>query len=296
MRKIIHIDMDAFFASIEQRDNEAFRGKPLAVGGSGSRGVVAAASYEARKFGVHSAMSSQLAVKKCPHLIFTPPRFHVYKEVSNQIRSIFLEYTDLVEPLSLDEAFLDVTTNHKNIPYAIDVAKEIKQKILERTPMLLAKVEHIDVLINNAGYLVNKPFEELSHRDFARSYQVNVIGVMQTVQTLLPKMERGAHIVNISSMGGFQGTVKFPGLAAYSTSKAALVSFTELFAEEFKHTEIKMNCLCLGAVQTEMLHEAFPGYEAQISPEQMAAYICNFALTAHQWMHGRVIPVSLTTP
>lgn len=161
---------------------------------------------------------------------------------------------------------------------------------------IFAKVEKIDILINNAGYLVNKPFEELSRRDFDRSYQVNVIGVMETVQALLPKLESGAHIVNISSMGGFQGTVKFPGLVAYSTSKAALVSFTELFAEEFKHTEMKMNCLCLGAVQTEMLHEAFPGYEAMVSPDQMAAYICNFALTAHQWMHGRVIPVSLTTP
>jgi 3-oxoacyl-[acyl-carrier protein] reductase len=161
---------------------------------------------------------------------------------------------------------------------------------------IFAKVEKIDILINNAGYLVNKPFEELSRRDFDRSYQVNVIGVMETVQALLPKLESGAHIVNISSMGGFQGTVKFPGLVAYSTSKAALVSFTELFAEEFKHTEMKMNCLCLGAVQTEMLHEAFPGYEALVSPDQMAAYVCNFALTAHQWMHGRVIPVSLTTP
>lgn len=174
----------------------------------------------------------------------------------------------------------DLTTN--------DCAKQLEH--------IFSNVDKIDVLINNAGYLVNKPFEELSHRDFHRSYQVNVIGVMETVQALLPKMEHGAHIVNISSMGGFQGTVKFAGLAAYSTSKAALVGFTELFAEEFKHTDIKMNCLCLGAVQTEMLHEAFPGYEALVSPEQMAGYICDFALTAHQWMNGRIIPVSLTTP
>lgn len=174
----------------------------------------------------------------------------------------------------------DLTTN--------DYAKQLEH--------IFSNAGKIDILINNAGYLVNKPFEELTHRDFDRSYQVNVIGVMETVQVLLSKMEHGAHIVNISSMGGFQGTVKFPGLAAYSTSKAALVSFTELFAEEFKHTEIKMNCLCLGAVQTEMLHEAFPGYEALVSPEQMAEYICNFALTAHQWMNGRIIPVSLTTP
>lgn len=161
---------------------------------------------------------------------------------------------------------------------------------------IFSKVDKIDILINNAGYLVNKPFESLSRRDFELSYQVNVIGIMETIQTLLPKLKHGAHIVNISSMGGFQGTVKFPGLAAYSTSKAALVCFTELFAEEFVDTNMKMNCLCLGAVQTEMLQEAFPGYEALISPEKMAEYIANFALTAHQWMNGRIIPVSLSTP
>ncbi|MCO5258709.1 MAG: SDR family oxidoreductase [Crocinitomicaceae bacterium] len=161
---------------------------------------------------------------------------------------------------------------------------------------IFSKVDKIDVLINNAGYLVNKPFESLTRRDFELSYQVNVIGIMETVQCLLPKLEHGAHIVNISSMGGFQGTVKFPGLVAYSTAKAAIVCFTELFAEEFKGSTIKMNCLCLGAVQTEMLQEAFPGYEALVSPEQMAEYIGNFALTAHQWMNGRIVPVSLSTP
>lgn len=135
MRKIIHIDMDAFYASIEQRDNEEYRGKPLAVGYAGDRGVVAAASYEARKYGVRSAMPSKTALRKCPHLIFVPARFDVYKHVSNQIMDIFLEYTDLVEPLSLDEAFLDVTENHKNIPYATQIAKEIKKKIYEVTSL-----------------------------------------------------------------------------------------------------------------------------------------------------------------
>jgi len=127
MRKIIHIDMDAFFASIEQRDNADYRGKPLAVGYSGARGVVAAASYEARRYGVHSAMASKTALRKCPHLIFVMPRFDVYKSVSRQIMEIFHEYTDLVEPLSLDEAFLDVTENHKQIATATQIAKEIKQ-------------------------------------------------------------------------------------------------------------------------------------------------------------------------
>ncbi len=125
--------MDAFYASIEQRDNEQYRGKPLAVGYAGDRGVVAAASYEARRYGVRSAMPSKTALCKCPHLIFVPARFEVYKFVSNQIMDIFLEYTDLVEPLSLDEAFLDVTENHKGIPYATQIAKEIKKKILETT-------------------------------------------------------------------------------------------------------------------------------------------------------------------
>lgn len=157
-------------------------------------------------------------------------------------------------------------------------------------------IEKIDVLVNNAGYLVNKPFSDLTRADFEKSYQINVIGVMQTVQALLPKMNHHAHIVNISSIGGFQGSVKFPGLTAYSTSKAALCSFTELFAEEHKDTTIRMNCLCLGSVQTEMLEEAFPGYKTNMSPEMMASFISDFALNAHQWMNGKIIPVSLSTP
>jgi DNA polymerase-4 len=135
IRKIIHIDMDAFFASVEQRDNPELQGKPVAVGGSRLRGVVAAASYEARKYGVRSAMPSVTALKKCPHLVFTNARFDVYKEVSLQIRSIFEEYTDLIEPLSLDEAYLDVTENKMNMEFAMDIADEIRQKIKERTQL-----------------------------------------------------------------------------------------------------------------------------------------------------------------
>ena len=135
MRKIIHIDMDAFYASIEQRDNPELRGKPVAVGYSGERGVVASASYEARRFGVKSAMPSKTALRKCPQLIFIHSRFDAYETASNQIMNIFHEYTDLVEPLSLDEAFLDVTINHKNIPYATVIAQEIKKRILEETSL-----------------------------------------------------------------------------------------------------------------------------------------------------------------
>ena len=131
-RKIIHIDMDAFFASVEQRDNPQLRGKPIAIGADVKRGVVATASYEARPFGVHSAMSMQLAKRLCPHLIVVPGRYQVYKEVSRQMHAIFHEYTDIVEPISLDEAFLDVTVNKPGIELAVDIAREIKTKIKER--------------------------------------------------------------------------------------------------------------------------------------------------------------------
>lgn len=135
-RKIIHIDMDAFYASVEQRDNPALRGKPIAVGHAEERGVVAAASYEARKFGVRSAMSSLKAKQLCPQIVFVHGRMNVYKEVSAQIHAIFHDYTDAIEPLSLDEAFLDVTNNKKNIPLAIDIAKEIKRRIREELGLI----------------------------------------------------------------------------------------------------------------------------------------------------------------
>ena len=131
IRKIIHIDMDAFYASVEQRDDPTLKGKPVAVGYPAKRGVVAAASYEARRFGVRSAMPSTIAMRKCSELVFVPPRFDVYREVSNQIHAIFKDYTPLVEPLSLDEAYLDVTDNLKGIPTAWETAKEIRARIYE---------------------------------------------------------------------------------------------------------------------------------------------------------------------
>jgi DNA polymerase-4 len=133
IRKIIHLDMDAFYASVEQRDDPSLRGKPVAVGGSRERGVVMAASYEARRFGVRSAMPSTTARRLCAELVFVKPHFDVYKEVSRQIRAIFLEYTPLVEPLSLDEAYLDVTTNLRNMPLASEIAREIRARILAET-------------------------------------------------------------------------------------------------------------------------------------------------------------------
>lgn len=155
-RKIIHIDMDAFYASVEQRDNPALRGKPVAVGGI-KRGVVASASYEARAFGVRSAMPSRTALRKCPHLQFVRSRFDVYRQVSQQIREIFLEYTDLVEPLSLDEAYLDVTENKKDIFSAILIARQIRQKIFERTHLTASAGVSVNKFVAKVASDINKP-------------------------------------------------------------------------------------------------------------------------------------------
>lgn len=156
-RKIIHVDMDAFYAAVEQLDNPDLRGKPVAVGGSEIRGVVAAASYEARKFGVRSAMSGMLAKQKCPHLIFVPPRFARYKEVSMKIREVFHEFTDLVEPLSLDEAYLDVTENKKGNPSASMIAKEIRQRIYEEVELRASAGISINKFIAKVASDINKP-------------------------------------------------------------------------------------------------------------------------------------------
>lgn len=157
IRKIIHVDMDAFFASVEQMDDPSLRGKPVAVGGSRERGVVAAASYEARKFGVRSAMSSKLAAVKCPELIFIKPRPQRYKEVSEQIRKIFLEYTDLVEPLSLDEAFLDVTENKIGHPSATLLAQEIRYRIFHEVGLTASAGISINKFTAKIASDINKP-------------------------------------------------------------------------------------------------------------------------------------------
>jgi DNA polymerase-4 len=158
VRKIIHVDMDAFYAAIEQRDNPSLKGKPIAVGGSpDGRGVVATASYEARKFGVHSAMSSRRAAQLCDHLMFVRPRFDVYKDVSNAIRSIFRRYTDIVEPLSLDEAYLDVTTDKMGVDSAIDVAKRIKEEIRNEVNLTASAGVSVNKFLAKIASDMNKP-------------------------------------------------------------------------------------------------------------------------------------------
>ncbi|MDI1254911.1 MAG: DNA polymerase IV [Flavobacterium sp.] len=156
-RKIIHVDMDAFYASVEQLDNPELRGKPIAVGGGENRGVVSAASYEARKFGVRSAISGYMAKKNCPELIFVKPRFDRYREISQKIRKIFFEYTDLVEPLSLDEAYLDVTQNKKGNPSASLIAMEIRKRILDETGLTASAGISVNKFVAKIASDFNKP-------------------------------------------------------------------------------------------------------------------------------------------
>jgi NAD(P)-dependent dehydrogenase (short-subunit alcohol dehydrogenase family) len=154
----------------------------------------------------------------------------------------------------------------------------------------------IDILINNAGVLVNKPFMDLDETDFVEMLQSNYIGHVRMIQATVPLMAQGAHIVNIGSMGGFQGSVKFAGLSAYSASKAALHTLTECLALELADRQIKVNCLALGSAQTEMLEQAFPGYESPVLAFEMGKYIADFALTGHRFFNGKVLPVAVTTP
>jgi 3-oxoacyl-[acyl-carrier protein] reductase len=172
-----------------------------------------------------------------------------------------------------------------------------KPNVRGEVERMVSKMSRVDILINNAGKLVNKPFLDLTHADLQSCYQTNVLGIFEVIQAILPKMiPSGGHIINISTMGAFQGSMKFPGLSAYSSSKAALVNLTEMLAEELKATSVKVNCLCLGSVQTEMLNEAFPGYQALLSAAEMANFIHDFALNGSKFMNGKILPVSLTTP
>ena len=154
----------------------------------------------------------------------------------------------------------------------------------------------VDILINNAGVLINKPFEQLHETDFIEMLQSNFLGHVRITQALLPLMAEGAHIVNIGSMGGFQGSAKFAGLSAYSASKAALHTLTECLASELAPRQIKVNCLALGSAQTEMLEQAFPGYQSPVMAFEMGKYIADFALTGQRFFNGKIIPVALSTP
>ena len=177
---------------------------------------------------------------------------------------------------------------------SVDLAKENELTAVET--FISQTWKKVDVIIHNAGSLVNKPFAQTTQEDFENVYKVNVFGVANLTRICLPYLQKGSHVVSISSMGGIQGSTKFAGLAAYSSSKGAVITLSELLAEEYKEQGIAFNVLALGAVNTEMLQEAFPGYEAPTSAKEMADYIFNFALTGNKYHNGKTIQVSSSTP
>lgn len=163
-------------------------------------------------------------------------------------------------------------------------------------PFLKQQLGNVDILINNAGQLINKPFLETTESDLSEMLESNVMSHFKMIKCVLPFMEAGAHIVNIGSMGGFQGSIKFPGLAAYSASKSALHTLTECLALELAPSGVKINCLALGSAQTEMLETAFPGYESPVLAFEMGKYVADFARTGHKFFNGKTLPVAVTTP
>ena len=180
------------------------------------------------------------------------------------------------------------------VPYYLDISSE---KSISKVVKLISKeLKQVDVLINNAGNLINKPFSQTSFHDFESIYKVNVFGLAELVRQFIPYFCKSSHVINISSIGGIAGSSKFSGLSAYSSSKGALNILTEMLCEEFKDSGPSFNCLALGAVQTEMLEEAFPGYQAQVSSLEMASYIYKFSLEGNKFFNGKIIPVSTSNP
>lgn len=197
--------------------------------------------------------------------------------------------------LALSRKIPQALLGNENITcLSVDLSKESE---LQKVEDFLSKSwKYIDAVVHNAGSLLFKPFVETTQEDFESIYGVNVFGVANLTRICVPYLQKGSHVVTISSMGGIQGSLKFPGLAAYSSSKGAVITLSELLAEEYKEKGIAFNVLALGAVQTEMLEEAFPGYQAPIKADEMAEYIFNFTLTGNKYFNGKVLQVSSTNP
>ncbi|MCL4129001.1 UNVERIFIED_CONTAM: hypothetical protein GTU68_017624 [Idotea baltica] len=211
-----------------------------------------------------------------------------------ELANLFAKNGHKVLALSRNEIVIK-SLNHENIScFPFDLSNDKDLKKLEY--FLNTEWETVDILINNAGRLLNKPFLETSSKEFEEVYKVNVYGVADVTRMVIPRMPKDGHVVTISSMGGVQGSMKFPGLSAYSSSKAAVITLTELWAEEFKESGPSFNVLALGAVQTEMLEEAFPGYQAPTTALEMANYIMEFAISGNRLYNGKLLQVSNSTP
>jgi len=211
-----------------------------------------------------------------------------------QLAQLFANDGHNVLALSRNTAPIEELDHQGIATFPFDLAKE--DDLINLKSHLKNSWGKIDILINNAGKLLNKPFTETTAADFEEVYKVNVLGVAEIIKVVLPLMPENGHVVSLSSMGGVQGSMKFPGLSAYSSSKGAVITLTEILAEEYNKTGPSFNVLALGAVQTEMLEEAFPGYVAPVSAFEMAEYIMNFALTGHKYYNGKLLQVSNSTP
>ena len=218
--------------------------------------------------------------------------------ITGASRGIGFELTKLFSAKGFKVIALSRNVSKLNLPnvtaFQLDISSE--KSISKIVKLILNDVNTVDILINNAGSLINKPFSQTSFNDFESIYKVNVFGLAELIRLLLPCFHKSSHVVNISSIGGIGGSSKFSGLSAYSSSKGALNILTEMLSEEFKDSGPSFNCLALGAVQTEMLEEAFPGFKATISPLEMANYIYNFSLEGNKFFNGKTIPVSTSNP
>ncbi|MCX7548222.1 SDR family oxidoreductase [Xanthomarina sp. F1114] len=227
---------------------------------------------------------------KTKHIIITGTS----RGIGFELVKHFAEQGHQVLALSRNQASVETLQLENVTTFSFDITEP--SNFSKITDFIKNNWKQVDILINNAGALLNKPFIETTFEEFEWVYRTNVFGVSEMIKTVLPFMGKMGHVVSISSMGGVQGSVKFPGLSAYSSSKGAVISLTELLAEEFKETGPSFNVLALGAVQTEMLEEAFPGYEAPISAFEMSKYIGNFSLEGHQFYNGKLLQVANSTP
>ena len=218
--------------------------------------------------------------------------------ITGASRGIGFELIKLFSDKGYKVIALSRSISKLNIPnviaYQLDISCE--KSILKIVKLILNDFSQVDILINNAGSLINKPFSQTSFNDFESIYKVNVFGLAELIRLLLPCFHKESHVVNISSIGGIGGSSKFPGLSAYSSSKGALNILTEMLSEEFKDSGPSFNCLALGAVKTEMLEEAFPGFQAKVSALEMANYIYNFSIEGNKLFNGKTIPVSTSNP
>lgn len=219
--------------------------------------------------------------------------FETVKRLTADPNNLVIAVSRNIAPLS---KLVESRNTHSLLPIKADITNPLHLKKIVKTIRTLKLP--LDALINNAGEIVNKPFEKISAKELQSVYTTNVFAPFLLIQALLPVFHtsKKAHVINISSMGGFQGSAKFPGLSAYSSSKMALTGLSECLAEELKGKNIAVNCLAIGAVQTEMLQQAFPGYKAPLNAKEMAEFISHFALNGQRFFNGKIVPVSSSTP